>query len=157
MHKHAVTKIKKADGTLIDSYQYDANGNMMSGVGRTFTYDYDNRATSITYNGTATVNVYDAFGNRVKKMISSPMEDITTYVGQLYECNSGTGQCTKYIFAGSQRIASFKGTETNYYHTDHLGSSSIITDAAGNKVEDLFYYPYGEIKTNTGSVNVGTK
>jgi YD repeat-containing protein len=41
---------------------------MISGAGRTITYDYDNRPTSITYNGMATISVYDAYGNRVKKI-----------------------------------------------------------------------------------------
>ncbi|MCK5505780.1 MAG: RHS repeat-associated core domain-containing protein, partial [Thermodesulfovibrionia bacterium] len=34
---------------------------------------------------------------------------------------------------------------------DHLGSSSVITDSIGNSAQQLYYYPYGEIKTNTGS------
>ncbi|MBI4681063.1 MAG: RHS repeat-associated core domain-containing protein [Nitrospirae bacterium] len=63
----------------------------------------------------------------------------------------------KYIMSGTQIIAQISGSDTNYYHTDHLGSSSIITDNTGNKVEDIYYYPYGEIKTNTGSANVRYK
>jgi RHS repeat-associated protein len=72
---------------------------------------------------------------------------IAVYIGKLYECTDGV--CTKYIFAGDQRIA--KITDTYYYHTDHLGSSHIITDSAGSTAQDIYYYPYGEIKTNTGS------
>ncbi len=118
-HKHAVTKIKKADGTLIDQYSYDANGNMISGVGRSFTYDYDNRPTSITYGSTYANSVYDASGNRVKKV--SPTST-TIYIGQLYECTGGV--CTKYIFAGNQRIANIKGFGVYYYHTRDKGVTS---------------------------------
>jgi RHS repeat-associated protein len=125
---------------------------MISGAGRTLTYDYDNKPTSITYGSTYAISVYDAYGNRVKKITPN---STTTYIEQLYECTSGI--CTKYIFAGSQRIANIKGTETYYYHTDHLGSSSIITDKNATKVEDIFYYPYGEMKFHTGSINVGHK
>mgnify|MGYP001600812842 CR=1 FL=1 len=125
---------------------------MISGAGRTLTYDYDNRPTSIIYNSMALISVYDAGGNRVKKITPN---STTTYIGQLYECTGGV--CTKYVFAGSQRIANIKGTDTFYYHTDHLGSSNIITDSGGNKVEDIFYYPYGELKYNSGSVNVKHK
>ncbi len=155
-HKHAVTRIEK-NGQTIDTYQYDANGNMTGGAGRTLTYDYDNRPTSILYNNKATVNVYDAFGNRARKMVPSQTQDITTYIGQLYECNSNTGDCTKYIFAGEQRIANIKGAETYYYHTDHLQSSNIVTDKNGTKVEDIYYYPYGEIRTDTGTLSVRHK
>jgi RHS repeat-associated protein len=30
-----------------------------------------------------------------------------------------------------------------YYHEDHLGSSSVVTDAAGALVEETAYYPFG--------------
>ena len=32
-----------------------------------------------------------------------------------------------------------------YYHSDHLGSSSLITDASGNVTQQLDYLPYGEV------------
>ena len=32
-----------------------------------------------------------------------------------------------------------------YYHSDHLGSSSLITDATGNVTQQLDYVPYGEV------------
>ncbi len=152
LHKHAVTKIRKTDGTIVDQYSYDADGNMTGGAGRTFTYDYDNRPTSITYGSTYANSVYDASGNRVKKVTPT---STTVYIGDLYECTSG--QCTKYIFAGMQRVAKIDSAGTYYYHTDHLGSSNIITNSSGSKVEDLFYYPYGERLTDSGSVNVRHK
>jgi len=119
---------------------------MISGAGRSFTYDYDNRPTSIVYNSTYVISVYDAYGNRVKKVTPN---STTIYIGKLYECTNGV--CTKYIFAGDERIAKVESSETYFYHTDHLGSSYIITDSLGSTVQDIYYYPYGEIKTNTGS------
>ncbi len=32
-----------------------------------------------------------------------------------------------------------------FYHSDHLGSSSLITDASGNVTQQLDYLPYGEV------------
>ena len=144
-HKHAVTSITN-NGQTVDTYVYDANGSMTSGAGRTFSYNYDNRAESITYGGAATVSVYDAGGQRVKKEVPG---STTTYIGDIYECTEGV--CTKYIFGGSQRIAKIDTSDTYYYHTDHLGSSSVITDSTGMEEQDIYYYPFGEIKTNTGS------
>jgi len=172
-HVHAVTSVRKSDGTLAADYQYDENGNMEhshdygNNVSRDFTYDFDNRPESITYNGNEVVNVYDVNGNRVHKMLSSPSDNIT-YIGQLYECSSGTGECTKYIFAGEQRIAQVKtlgaDIDTYYYHTDHLSSSTVITagddveeNPVGDQLEEIHYYPFGEIHTNSGSVNVRHK
>jgi RHS repeat-associated protein len=33
-----------------------------------------------------------------------------------------------------------------YYHEDHIGSSSFISDSAGQLVEDNFYYPFGDTR-----------
>ncbi|WKZ20521.1 MAG: RHS repeat-associated core domain-containing protein [Candidatus Jettenia sp. CY-1] len=136
-HVHAVTQA----GT--DTYQYDANGNMISGAGRTITYNYDNMPTSITRGGVTTTSVYDANGQRVKKVTDG---FTTIYLGKYCEYTNGT--CTKYIFGGSDRIASIEGPIVLYYHTDHLGSSSVITGENGNSVQSMYYYPYGEIHTN---------
>jgi len=37
--------------------------------------------------------------------------------------------------------------DIKYYHQDHLGSSSCITDTGGNLIEDLTFYPFGEPRT----------
>ena len=75
-HIHAIAY----DG--VNQYMYDANGNMITGAGRTITYDPENRPISIT-TGSATANfVYDGDGNRVKKIING---STTVYVGNLYE------------------------------------------------------------------------
>ena len=41
--------------------------------------------------------------------------------------------------------------EAYWYHTDHLGSSSWITDSAGNPVQHLHYLPWGEDFVNRRS------
>ncbi|MCQ2208223.1 MAG: hypothetical protein MJZ02_08410 [Paludibacteraceae bacterium] len=37
------------------------------------------------------------------------------------------------------------GKETFFYHPDHLGSTSYVTDADGNIAQHIEYIPYGEI------------
>lgn len=37
------------------------------------------------------------------------------------------------------------GEKTYYYHKDHLGSSTLITDANGNEVQRIEYLPFGEV------------
>ncbi|MFH0977500.1 MAG: RHS repeat-associated core domain-containing protein [Spirochaetota bacterium] len=64
---------------------------------------------------------------------------------------------SKHVFAGNTRIVSkmssvqTTGTATTvkdigafYYHGDHLGSSSVITDSIGKFYEHIEYFPYGE-------------
>ena len=43
--------------------------------------------------------------------------------------------------------------QTSYIHSDHLGSTNVVTNASGNLVQTLDYYPYGatrvSVSTNT--------
>ena len=42
-------------------------------------------------------------------------------------------------------------TTRHYFHKDHLGSSTAMTDASGAKVETTEYVPYGEMREHTGT------
>src|SRR3989304_7825238 len=138
---HAVTATSNGK-----TYIYDANGNMTGDTQRTIAYNYDNMPKSITYAGVTTTLVYDGQGSRIKKTAGATT---TVYIGSLYEC-AGTN-CTKYIFAGGQRISKKTTTATLYYHQDHLGSSSVITNASGSKVEEIHYLPFGGTLSATNS------
>ncbi len=127
---------------------------MISGAGRLMTYDIENRPISIEAGGTLTTFVYDGDGGRVKKTVGT---ETSTYIGKLYECTA-IG-CSKHIFAGGTRIA-LKDVNTGdvvYYHSDHLGSSSVMTDGTGTIVQELAYFPYGNIRDNIGAVDVNYK
>jgi len=127
------------------SYAYDANGNLRSDGTRVLQYDYANRPSAITLGGTQLGFTYDANGARVTKRVWSGATLLrsTVYVGRLYECSAGV--CTRNLFAGDRRIASYSsdGT-TRYYHADHLGSTRVVTDGAGAAQESTLYLPYGD-------------
>lgn len=55
-----------------------------------------------------------------------------------------TGQETTHIYGPSGRIAKKVGELTDYYHTDHLRSTRLITDESGNTVTEVSYTPFGE-------------
>lgn len=134
------------------SYQYDANGNMIVGKNKTFQYDEENRIINIENNGVETSFVYDGDGGRVKKITPSGS---TIYIGSLFEIDSA-GKTTKHVYAGSNKVCSIEDTgspETShvyYTHSDHLGSSNIITDENGQQVQYLEYSPYGSVLVNQG-------
>ncbi|MBI4761327.1 MAG: RHS repeat-associated core domain-containing protein [Chloroflexota bacterium] len=88
---------------------------------------------------------YDGDGRRVKSVVNG-----TTihFVGAHYELTGS--QVTKYYFAGATRIAMRKYTvpqsmSVEYFLGDHLGATSITTDANGAKTSELRYKPWGEI------------
>ena len=103
---------------------------------------------------TTTSFVYDGDGARVKKVEGTKT---SIYIGKLYVCEFDL--CAKFIWAGSQRIAMKQVTSgsVTYFHTDHLGSTSVLTNAAGAVEQTLTYYPFGETQTTTGSANSAYK
>jgi RHS repeat-associated protein len=149
---HAVQTASTIPGRV---YQYDNNGNMKSDGLRTVTYTPDNLPNDITIGAAKTSFTYDGNGTRVKKAYGGMTR---VYIDKLYD--SYDGDSNNYIYAGNTRIALHwtnvptQQDGTVYYHPDHLGSTSIVTDDYGNKVEDIFYYSFGETRQDTGSGNL---
>jgi RHS repeat-associated protein len=145
-HQHAVASVGS------NTYGYDANGNMtsryMNGQSFTLNYDAENRLVSVS--GASTANfVYDADGKQVKTVVNG----VTTYyVGNHYELKGTT--VTKYYFAGATRLAVRAGTTLSYLLSDHIGSSSVTTDANGVKTASALYKAFGETRFSAG--NLGT-
>jgi RHS repeat-associated protein len=61
------------------------------------------------------------------------------------------GIVTKYYYAGSQRIAMRKNGTLSYILGDHLGSTSLVTDAAGTVISQQYYKAWGETRYTSGS------
>ena len=98
--------------------------------------------------------VYDGDGGKVKQITAS---GTTILLGEVFE-KDPTGKTTKYLFAGSERIAAKDSSGAlRYYHGNHLGSSNVVTDATGAIVELAEYTPYGSLATHTGTANVAHK
>ncbi len=94
---------------------------------------------------------YDGGGSRA---IKSVLGGTTTfYVGSHFEVSqSGTGtETTRFIFAGNLRIAQIKDGATSFFHKDHLGSSTIMSNINGSPLETSEYLPFGGQRTYTGS------
>jgi RHS repeat-associated protein len=91
-----------------------------------------------------------ADGKRVKSVMQTNVEAVTTYfVGNHYEV-TGT-QVNKYYYAGAQRIALRKNDVLNFIMGDHLGSTSLVTDASGNVVNQTLYKAWGEERYSSGT------
>jgi RHS repeat-associated protein len=156
---HAVKSIYSAGVDY--PYQYDSNGNMTTGwdftdptrvASRTIEYNVDNMPVRIDriYSGnTATINLsYGGDGRRVKKAVAGG--GTTYYIGDHFEVVAGTE--TKYIFGGNLRIAKVTSSTKQFYHKDHLGSSTVMTSYPdGMEIETAEYLPFGLSRTQTGT------
>jgi RHS repeat-associated protein len=148
------------------TFSYDANGNQLgwennsNGSRRTIVWDEENRITSISDNGQTSEYVYDANGDRTLK---KGAQGETHYVNAYFVIREGE-VASKHFFVGSQRIATKmakqesnitnNGSSTDtvvyehdqyYYHPDHLGSASFITDEVGKVFEHMEYFPFGDL------------
>jgi RHS repeat-associated protein len=56
----------------------------------------------------------------------------------------GAAVVTRYYYLNGQRIAQRRGDMLQYLVGDHLGSTSLVMDDAGNRVAESRHYPYGE-------------
>ena len=134
------------------SFGYDANGNMTSGRGATFTWTSYNYPASIT-NGADTAAFSYTPDRQYWKQVSNYASGgaaTTLYIGGLLEkVTTSTGSDYRhYIRAGgSTVIVSRQSTGTNsfYYVTsDHLGSSSAITNSAGGILVNSSFDAFGK-------------
>jgi len=141
---------------------YDANGNMIAeydtakNYQRILYWDDDNRLTKTvdtTIGSSVTTQYhYDAKGMRIIK--DGPYgESIYIDTGYVESSNSPGANpmiASNHVFVGNTRIVSVvkhkdeASPATNYYASDHLGSSSVLTTNTGSYHERIEYLPYGE-------------
>jgi RHS repeat-associated protein len=148
-----------SDGTALT---YDDNGNRTQKTKGTdtwdYTYDYENRLKKVEKNSvTLEEYVYNGDGERLQVTENSVT---STYIRSgldiLYEeNNNGTAQ---YIYGPpgllAKRTTLNQETSTYYYHTDHLGSTRLVTDSNKNIVSAMTYHPFGMSSIEEGSENL---
>ncbi|MBZ5671403.1 MAG: RHS repeat-associated core domain-containing protein, partial [Acidobacteriia bacterium] len=123
-----------------------------------FTYDNSgdmtaDGVTSYVWNGAgllktvgSTTYTYDGDGKRV--MNSAGTYYWTTPSGDQLSDTPGAGAGNEYVYFAGRRIAWVdSGGTVRYYWGDHLGSTRIVTDAAGNVCYDADYYPFQGART----------
>jgi YD repeat-containing protein len=116
-------------------YSYDANGNLLSGGGRTYAWNGDNQPRQITHQGVTESYSYDADGNRALRHRAGVTT--TTFAGH-YEQVEGTLR-RLYHFNGrvvAQRTGAGTGSVT-YLHADHLGGTLLTTNSDGGFVQGV--------------------
>jgi RHS repeat-associated protein len=136
-----------------DTFTYDANGNMINGSGFIFVYNDANQLVKIINESNSSIVAeyfYDTNSQRVKKLEGN----VTTYyIGDYVETkvDGSSVDNTSYYFANNERVGRKDPDGSNfYYHGDHLGSTSVVTDESGAQSEKVNYYPYGSLKERIG-------
>ncbi len=134
-------------------YQYDKNGNMTSGGGRTIQWTSFNKPKKFIKGDTTVQFNYGPDRKRTRKAAGTTR---THYVSNLYERvrTDNKIEHKHFIYADGQLVAMhIKSQEwdtwaklpdsTRYLHRDALGSIDTITDGQSNIVERMSYEPFG--------------
>ncbi|OGY52898.1 MAG: hypothetical protein A3A02_00350 [Candidatus Buchananbacteria bacterium RIFCSPLOWO2_01_FULL_39_33] len=156
-------KVSMSDPDLgVWLYGYDQNGNLISqsgGGGNLVTGDgyyreYNEFGQLIRVRNGSSVSsalleeyVYDHSGQRIKiKRNDSANTTVYTPFKELMRVVNSTGSYDfTYVYEGNTLVARINPDGSKQYeHTDHLGSTSVITNQNGNVVENTSYTPYGE-------------
>jgi len=140
------------------TYTYDANGNLATKTDKTtsdvttYTWDAQDQLVQITFPDTTTATYrYDGLGRRIEKNVN--------------------GSITRYIYDGEDIVLEYDGTNTFvaryshgqqtdqplavqragvgffYYHADHQGSITHLTDSSGLVANSYQYDSYGRTLT----------
>jgi RHS repeat-associated protein len=146
----ATNRIKPA---VMTGFSYDTAGSLTSDPhtpANGIIYDAENRQTSYTKTGVGTTSYsYDGDGHRVKK--TDPSNNTTIFVYNV------AGQLIAEYTSGAP-----SGNGTSYLTSDHLGSTRVVTSAAGGggsvTVQARYdYLPFGEeIDSSIGSRSLVT-
>ena len=135
---------------------------------RTYTWNERNQLVSSVDDNYSTAYIYGHDGQRSNKYTQNSE---TLYFNKMWTLHTDSGnsvyggQTAKNIYLGETRIVTKLNSGTNptyqeeyykqyYYHSDHLGSASLITDYKGDEYQRIEYTPYGETwvekTSNTG-------
>lgn len=139
------------------SYTYDANGNMTSDG--TYCYDF-NEANQIkavkkcANNELLAEYYYDYKGNRKWKKLyaSGVLQKKVFEISDEYDLNfiasNSAYQYSTYYYANGKIVGKKNPDGTkNYFHGDHLGSTTLVTKQDGTLAENTTYDPFGKVRS----------
>ena len=125
---------------------------------RTYKWNERNQLVSSVDDNYSTAYVYGQDGQRSNKYTQNSE---TLYFNKMWTLHTDSGnnvyggQTAKNIYLGETRIVTKLNSGENptyheeyykqyYYHSDHLGSATLISDYKGDEYQRIEYTPYGE-------------
>ena len=159
---HAVSSVT---GGVSSLFSYDANGNMLAGNGKSYTWTSFDKPESISAGNLTDDYLYDSEHERVQRLTSSVEGGVSTPLSRIVYLNprldlggtferefkaDGSIETTYHLYANDQVIGAMvyqglSGTASpRFFHLDHLGSIVAITDASSAVLERLSYDAWGK-------------
>ncbi len=137
------------DLNMTNSLVYDANGNLIQDS--RFYYEYNNfNQLKRVREGNATSPIieeymYDHEGQRILKQTGS---ETTFYISENFvRVSNSSGVFDTVYYYDEKDLVARKDPDGKkfFYHPDHLGSTTLITNESGDVIEEVTYEPFGKL------------
>src|SRR6185437_5805602 len=143
-----------ANNNRMDGYSYDAAGNVLNDGVHSYTYDAENRITSVDGGATASY-VYNAEGERVRRAVVGGLTldyvyDLAGHAVAGVNAANGIWWVAE-VFAGGRHIATYVNSTTYFDHEDWLGTERVRTAVNASVCESITSLPFGDGESATGS------
>ncbi|MFN8479861.1 MAG: RHS repeat-associated core domain-containing protein [Kouleothrix sp.] len=116
----------------------------MSGGGRTYTWDSENRPSQIVSGAVTETYAYDADGERVVRTAGGVT---TVYFEGVWEQTTTGARKLYYTFNGAVAAVRDSSSGLSYLHADHLGSIGLATSSTGTLASRQDYDPWGAVRS----------
>ena len=137
----------------VATYEWDANGNLLSDGVNTYTYDAANRLVSVTSDqNSVTSYQYNGLGDRLTETVNGVTTTFTMDLntGLTQAISDGTHE---YLYAHTRLAQLDTGTlDTEYFLTDSLGSVHQLSDSTGTVTFARAYDPGACPECNEGEL-----
>lgn len=143
----------RTQGATVTNYTWDADGNLLTKGDQTFTWNAIGKLASWTDGVAAASYVYNGDGVRVSQTENSTttnyLQDLAAGMAIVLRETEGSN-AIDYVY-GLDLISQNDGTDISYLLADGLGSTRVITDAAGALTGHYAYDVFGQVRTQTGT------
>ena len=146
-------------GNLI--YQVSGSGNLVADDNYYREYNDFGQMIKIRKGNSSNSSVieeytYDPNGERIKTYNYNTSTTTYTPFKEFMQIRNSSGVFNyTYIYEGDVLIAKVNPDGSkSYYHPNHLGSTTLITNESGDIVEEISYYPFGEPVENSEEVKL---
>lgn len=151
-------RLLSISGGTVATYGYDANGNIRSGDGSTYTYDLFNRLAGATSGTMTAVYTVNALGQRIYKQVGTIKSWFVYGPDNTLLAEYRTGQgWTNYLRFAGEPVAITRANSVTYIHGDQLGRPELATNSARSVTWRASNYAFDRFVTldAIGGLNIG--
>jgi RHS repeat-associated protein len=151
---NARTNTYHIDMALGATYEYDANGNLITKTEGSWNYEWNalNQLTRVLKDGAEVTRfAYDPLGRRVEKIVGGVATKYTYDGGDIIrETRESVDPAVRTYIHGpgiDEPLAHEEGGTWHYYHADGLGSIVATTDTARSVTSRITYDAWGNVES----------